>query len=70
MTAPEFDQSLRALVTANPYRVFTVELKNGHRFDVDRPNAIAFRDGVAVYLARGGIPVFFNHRELRAIIIP
>jgi hypothetical protein len=70
MTAQEFDRSLRTLVEATPYRNFGIELNNGQRFEIDLATALAFRDGVAVFLAKGGRPTIFNHRELIAIHHP
>ena len=36
--------------TRVPYKPFTVVLVNGKRFEVDRPSALAFRDGGAGYV--------------------
>jgi len=68
MTAENFDQVLEALRTRKPYAVFTVELHGGHRFEVDHPGAMVVRDGVAVFLAPGGIPVWFDHESVNQII--
>jgi hypothetical protein len=38
-----------------------VELVSGHRFQVDHPEALVLRDGVAVYIAPGGFPMLFDH---------
>jgi hypothetical protein len=68
MTAEHFDASLRALVSRKPYQVFTVELNGGHRFEIDGPNAVVFRDGVAVFVAPGGVPVLFDHDSVNLFI--
>jgi hypothetical protein len=68
MTAENFDQILEALRTRKPYAVFTVELNGGHRFEVDHPGAMVVRDGVAVFLAPGGIPIWFDHESVNQII--
>ena len=47
---------------------FTVELVGGHQFEVDHPLAIVVRDGVAVYLKPGGIPVWFDHESVKQIV--
>lgn len=68
MTADNFDAILRTLVGRQPFQVFTVELNGGQKFEVDGPNTIVFRDGVAVFVAPGGIPVWFDHESVNKLI--
>jgi hypothetical protein len=68
MTAENFDQVLEGLRQLNPFRVFTVELNGGHRFEVDHPGALVVRDGVAVFLAPGGMPIWFDHESVNQIV--
>jgi len=68
MTAENFDQVLKALTQRKPFQVFTVELHGGDRFEVDYPHAIVIRDGVAVFLAPGGFPIWFDHDSVNQII--
>lgn len=68
MTADNFDALLRALRDRKPFRVFTVELHGGERFEVDHPDAIIIRDGVAVFMAPGAVPHWFDHESLNQII--
>jgi len=68
MTAENFDNVLTGLQQVRPFRFFTVELKSGERFEVDGPNAMVVRDGVAVFLAPGGVPVWFDHDSVSQII--
>lgn len=67
MTADNFDQSLRVLQQAQPFRLFTVELNSGQRFEVDSPFALVVRDGVAVFVAPGGVPILFDHESVSMI---
>jgi len=67
MTAENFDNSLRALQQAQPFRLFTVELKTGQRFEVDSPFALVVRDGIAMFAAPGGIPILFDHESVNMI---
>jgi hypothetical protein len=62
MTADNFDRTLRAFQRRAPFKAFTVELVSGDRFQVDHPEALVLRDGVAIFVARGGIPVFVRSR--------
>ena len=68
MTAENFDQVLNSLRQLQPYRVFTVELHGGRRFEVDHPGALVVRDGVAVFLAPGGAPYWFDQDSVNQII--
>jgi hypothetical protein len=61
MDADNFERSLRAFQRRSPFRPFTVALVNGGRFQVDHPEALIVRDGVAVFVAAGGVPVLFDH---------
>ena len=68
MTSEHFDQLLIALQERQPFRPFTVELAGGNQFEVDHPRAMVMRDGVAVYLKPGGIPVWFDHDSVTQIV--
>jgi hypothetical protein len=68
MDRHNFEQSMRALQGRVPYRPFTVVLVNGNRFEVDHPGALVMRDGVAIYVAPGGIPVIFDHEGVNQFI--
>jgi hypothetical protein len=68
MQAHTFDESLNALKKRSPFRPFTVALANGDRFEVDYPDALLVRDGVAVFVAAGGIPVIFDHEGVSQLI--
>lgn len=68
MNADNFDHTLTAFVKRNPFRPFTVALVNGDRFEVDHANALVVRDGVAVYVGPGGIPVLFDYEGVSQFI--
>jgi len=63
-----FDRVLLELRQRTPYWAFTVELSSGRRFEVDLPDALAVRDGVAVFIAPGGHPIWFDHENVNQII--
>jgi hypothetical protein len=64
MTAENFDKTLEGLKQRTPFHPFTVELMGGHRFEIDHPGALVVRDGVAVFIAPGGVPVLFDHESV------
>ena len=68
MQAENFDHILKTFKDRKPYQPFTVALVNGDRFEVDHPDALVVRDGVAVFLAPGGVPVWFDHDSVNQII--
>jgi hypothetical protein len=68
MAAESFEQVLDGLKQIQPFRVFTVELNGGRRFEVDHPGDLVVRDGVAVFIAPGGIPIWFDHESVSQII--
>jgi hypothetical protein len=68
MEADNFEQALLAFVRRAPFRPFTVALVNGDRVEVDYPAALVVRDGVAVYIGPGGVPVIFDHEGVSQFI--
>jgi hypothetical protein len=69
MTADNFDHVLQELRQQQPFRVFTVELHGGRRFAVDHPGALVTREGVAVFIAPGGIPILFDHDSVNQFTV-
>ncbi len=68
MTADNFTSVFEGLQQVQPFRVFTVELHGGRRFEVDHPRALVVRDGVGVFMAPGGVPIWFDHESVNQII--
>jgi hypothetical protein len=68
MEPENFDQTLKAFKKRNPFQPFTVVLANGDRFEVDHQDALVVRDGVAMYVAPGGVPVIFDHEGVSQVI--
>lgn len=68
MTPANFDNALKALRQRKPFRPFTVELVSGDRFEVDFPDALVIREGVAVFIGPGGVPVLFDHEGVSQLI--
>jgi hypothetical protein len=68
MTVENFQNIFDLLRRRQPFRVFTVELHGGKRFEIDHPEAMSFRDGVGVFIAPGGIPNWFDHESVNQII--
>jgi hypothetical protein len=61
MTADNFEKTLKAFQERLPFQPFTVVLLSGKQFEVDHPGALVHRDGVAIFVGPGGVPVVFDH---------
>jgi hypothetical protein len=68
MEREAFDNTLQLLTQRRPFRPFTVAMVNGDWVEVDFSNAIAFRDGTALYIAPGRVPVWFDHEGVTQVI--
>ena len=60
--------SLLALTRRRPFRPFTVELVSGERIEVDHPEALVYRHGLAVYISPEGVPALFDHEGVSQLI--
>jgi hypothetical protein len=67
MTIEVFETTLRALMRREPFEPFTVELLDGERFVVDRPDAVGFNAGAAGFIGPDGAIHFFNNEEVRSL---
>lgn len=68
MDPSTFDATIQTFKRRRPFKPFTVALLNGDRLEVDHPEAVVVRDGVALYVAAGGIPTVFDHEGVNQII--
>jgi hypothetical protein len=68
MDRDTFDSTIRTFKHRTPFRPFTVSLVNGERLEVDHPDALAVRDGVALFVGVGGIPAVFDHEGVAQVI--
>lgn len=68
MSPEGFDRSLHALQHRQPFRRFAVELMSGGHFEIDHPEALVFRGGVAVYVSADGVPTLFDHESVNRLI--
>ncbi|MBI1832484.1 MAG: hypothetical protein HYR84_13655 [Planctomycetes bacterium] len=68
MERDNFEKRLRALSHRKPFRAYTVEFVNGESIEVDHPEALIVRAGVAVYLAADGTPAWFDHLGVSRVV--
>jgi hypothetical protein len=67
MTTEQFEKTLRAFQKRAPFQSFTVELNSGFRFQVDHPEALVLRAGVAVFVSADGTPTLFDHESVAQV---
>lgn len=68
MTAENFDAMMQRLINRRPFRLFTVELMNGQRLQVDHPEAIASKYGIAFFIGPGKVIHEFDHNSVLQFI--
>ncbi len=68
MDRDSFSSTIRAFTNRAPFRSFTVTTVNGNRFEVDYPDALAIRDGIALFAAPGNIPIIFDNEGVSEIV--
>jgi hypothetical protein len=68
MDRDTFDSTIRTFRNRAPFRPFTVSLVNGDRVEVDHPDALVVRDGVALYVGPGGVPAVFDYEGVAQVI--
>lgn len=68
MDRDTFDSTIRTFKHRTPFRPFTVMLVNGERVKVDHPDALAVRDGVALFAGPDGVPAVFDHAGVAQVI--
>ena len=68
MEKENFERLLSALSHRKPFRPYTVEFVSGDTIEVDHPEALIIRAGVAVYLSADGIPAWFDHAGVSRVL--
>lgn len=63
-----FTETMRAFRNRTPFKPFTVALVNGDRYEVDRPEVLALGQAIAILVAPGDVPVFFDHEGVSHVI--
>jgi hypothetical protein len=59
---------LRAFQRRTPFKPFYVALVNGDRFQVDHPEALVVRAGMAVFISSEGVPTLFDHESVSQFV--
>lgn len=68
MDRTHFDSALEAFRERTRFWPYTIARVNGDRVEVDHSDALVVRDGVAIYVAPGGVPLVFDHEGVSQIV--
>lgn len=68
MDRATFAGTIRAFRQRNPFRPFTIVTVSGGRYEIDHPDAILERDGLAMFAGPGGVPVIFDYEGVSEVI--
>ena len=68
MKLETFADAIQTFRKRTPYTPFTIVTVAGEKYEIDRPDAILERDGVALFAGPGGTPVIFDHEGVSEII--
>jgi hypothetical protein len=68
MDRQTFTETIRAFKHRTPFKPFTVATVSGNRYEVDFPDALAEREGLAIFVGPGRVPVFFDHEGVSEVI--
>ena len=68
MDRETFTETIRAFKNRTPFRPFTIATTSGNRYEVDFPDAIVVREGLAIFIGPGRVPVFFDNEGVSEVI--
>jgi hypothetical protein len=68
MDRETFTETIRAFRNRTPFRPFTVVTISGNRYEVDFPDALAIRDGLAIFVGPARVPVFFDNEGVSEVV--
>lgn len=68
MEKENFERLLHALSHRKPFKPYTLEFMSGESIEIDHPEALVIRAGVAVYLSADGTPAWFDHAGVSRVV--
>jgi hypothetical protein len=67
MTAERFPTTIRGFQRRTPFKPYVVVLVSHDRVQIDRPEALAIRGGVGVFVSAAGAPTIFDHEGVSQV---
>ena len=68
VTADAYSLVVHTMLERTPFSVFTIQLRNGLKLEIDHPDAIMVLQGLSIFSAPGSIPVLFDHECVNHIV--
>jgi hypothetical protein len=68
MTAKNVEKTLQVYQKRKPFRSYRVRFVDGEFIDVDHPEALITRGGVAIFFTADNTPILFDHEGVTAIV--
>ncbi|MGL4550607.1 MAG: hypothetical protein ACRC33_05430 [Gemmataceae bacterium] len=68
MDRETFTETIRAFRNRTPFKSFTIVTVSGNRHEIDFPDAIVVREGLAIFAGPGGVPVIFDYDGVSEVI--
>lgn len=68
MTQDHYNSLLKIQRKAVPFKVFTIELVGGVKFEIDHVDAVATVDSLTRFIAPGGTVIWFDHESVLRFI--
>lgn len=65
MDREAFTETIRAFKHRTPFKPFTVATVSGNRYEVDYPDTLAVREGLAIFVGPGRV---FDHDGVSEVI--
>ena len=63
-----FDEALLGFKRRTPYQPFKIVTVSGDRYEIDHPEAILVRDGVALFKGPSGVIAIFDHEGVSQVV--
>lgn len=67
MSTTEFEKNLITFISREPFQSFEIEMVDGQRLTIDRPDAVGFNEGAGAFIAGDGSIHFFDNQKVRRI---
>ncbi|MBY0514718.1 MAG: hypothetical protein K2P78_12485 [Gemmataceae bacterium] len=59
---------MKHLLQRRPFRMFTVQLMSGERLQIDHPDAVATKFGIALFIGPGKVIHEFDHNSVLQLV--
>jgi len=68
MTRDNFEDTVKTLIEATPFRPFVIEINGGEHFEIDHLGALAYGEGASVFIGPGGRLRIFDQESVVQVI--